>query len=160
MCGPSEDPLCHDGRVWQEVRRLRECPEALGMFWMDFKNIGEFWSLIKTQDLLVCDIIKRMPYNGCSQMVSISLKTQKSFIAHPCCLLSVVGLEEYSDHDWRAATSVQRAPVTWREWGLWDRRLVWLFGAWLSWTDCSPTFGGGYLSPLIAIPWIRHCKVW
>ena len=26
--------------------------------------------------------------------------------------------EEYSAHDWRAATSVQRAPVTWREWGL------------------------------------------
>ena len=26
---------------------------------------------------------------------------------------------EYSAHDWRAATSVQRAPVTWREWGLW-----------------------------------------
>ena len=55
-------------------------------------------------------------------MVSISLKTEKSFIAHPWCLLSVVGLEEYSAHDWRAATSVQRAPVTWREWGLWSCR--------------------------------------
>ena len=52
-------------------------------------------------------------------MVSISLKTKKSFIAHPWRLLSVVGLEKYSAHDWRAATSVQRAPVTWREWGLW-----------------------------------------
>ena len=56
-------------------------------------------------------------------MVSISLKTKKSFIVHPWCLLSVVGLEEYSAHDWRGATSVQRTPVTWREWGLWS----WVF---------------------------------
>ena len=34
------------------------------------------------------------------------------------CLAPVVGLEEYSAHDWRAATSVQCAPITWREWGL------------------------------------------
>ena len=31
-CGPSEYPLCHDGRVWQEVKSLRQCPEALRMF--------------------------------------------------------------------------------------------------------------------------------
>ena len=31
-------------------------------------------------------------------------------------------LEEYSAHDWWAATSVQRAPVTWPEWGLWSRQ--------------------------------------
>ena len=74
---------------------------------MDFKNICEFWSLIKMHYLLVCNIIKTMPpYNGCSQMVSISLKTKKYFIAHPWCLLSVVGLEEYLAHDLRAATSV------------------------------------------------------
>ena len=72
-------------------------------------------------ELLVGNIIKTMPYNGCSQMVSISIKTKKkSFITHPWCLLSVVGLEDYSAHDWRAASSVQRAPVTWREWGLWS----------------------------------------
>ena len=29
-CGPSEDPLCHDGHVRQEVKGSRECPEALG----------------------------------------------------------------------------------------------------------------------------------
>ena len=90
---------------------------------MDFRNICEFWSLIKTHDFLVCNIIKTVSYNDCSQIVSISLKTKKSFIAHPWCLLSAVGLEEYSAHDWRAATSVQRAPVTWREWGLWVRLL-------------------------------------
>ena len=38
-------------------------------------------------------------------MLHISLKTEKSFIAHPWRLLCVVGLEEYSAHDWRAATS-------------------------------------------------------
>ena len=71
----------------------------------------------------MCNIIKTMPYNGCSQMVSISLKTKKSFIAHPWCLLSVVGLEEYSVHNWRPATSVQPAPVTWCEWGLWTEQM-------------------------------------
>ena len=65
------------------------------------------------------NIIKMMPYNSCSQILAISLKTEKSFIAHPWCLLSVVGLEEYSAYDWRAAASVQSAPVTWRDWGLW-----------------------------------------
>ena len=36
-----------------------------------------------------------------------------------CFSLLVKYFEEYSAHDWRGATSVQRAPVTWREWGLW-----------------------------------------
>ena len=84
---------------------LRECPEALGIFQMDLKNICKFWSLIKTHHLLVCNIINMMPYNGCSQMLHISLKTEKSFIAHPWRLLCVVGLDEYSAHDWRGATS-------------------------------------------------------
>ena len=38
-------------------------------------------------------------------MLHISFKMEKSFIAHPWRLLCVVGLEEYSAHDWRAATS-------------------------------------------------------
>ena len=104
-CGPSEDPLCHDERVRQEVKGLRECPEALGIFQMDSKTICRFWSLIKTHHLLVCNIINMMPYNGCSQCCTVSLKTEKPFIAHPWCLLCVVGLEEYSAHDWRVATS-------------------------------------------------------
>ena len=41
----------------------------------------------------MCNTIKMMPYNGCSQMLHISLKTEKSFIGHPLCLQSVVGLE-------------------------------------------------------------------
>ena len=81
--GPSEDPLCHDGRVRQEVKGLRECPEALGIFQMKLKNIWKFWSLIKTHHLLVCNIINMMPYNGCSQMLHISLKTEKSFYRPP-----------------------------------------------------------------------------
>ena len=72
---------------------------------MDLKNICKFWSLIKTHHLLMCNIIYMMPYTGCSEMLHISLKTEKSFIAHPWRLLCVVGLEEYSAHDWRAATS-------------------------------------------------------
>ena len=35
----------------------------------------------------------------------ITFKMEKSFIAHPWIQRSVVGLEEYSAHDWRAATS-------------------------------------------------------
>ena len=31
-CGPVEDPFCHDGHFRQEAKRLRECPEALGVF--------------------------------------------------------------------------------------------------------------------------------
>ena len=37
-------------------------------------------------------------------------------LTSPCC--SGWPAPMYSAHDWRAATSVQRAPVTWREWGL------------------------------------------
>ena len=47
------------------------------------------------------------------------LKRKNLLSPTPWCLLSVVGLEEYSAHDWRAATLVQGAPVTWRRWGLW-----------------------------------------
>ena len=98
---------------------------------MELKNIFKFLLLIKAHQLLVCNIINMMPYNGCSQMLHISLKTEKSFIAHPWRLLCVVGLEEYSAHDWRAATSVQRAPVTWRQWGL---------CSWVSSHDNIPAF--------------------
>ena len=73
-CGPSEHLLCHDGHIRQEVKRPRECSEALGIFLNGLKNICKFWSLIKTHDLLVCNIIKMVPYNGCSQMLHISLK--------------------------------------------------------------------------------------
>ena len=69
--------------------------------------------------LLVCNTIKMMRYNGCSEMLYISLKMEKEIIAHPWWLLSVVGLDEYSAHDLHAATSVQRAPIAWQEWGLW-----------------------------------------
>ena len=52
-------------------------------------------------------------------------------LTSPCCSRWPCPMntlkEEYTAHDWRAATSVQRAPVTWREWGLWKR---------LSWSEC------------------------
>ena len=49
-------------------------------------------------------VIKMMPYNGYSQMLCISLKTEKSFIAHPWCLQPVVGLE-CIQWGWSAATA-------------------------------------------------------
>ena len=52
---------CHDRRVRQEVKRPRECPEALGIFLMDFKNICKFWLLIKAHDLLIYNTIKMIP---------------------------------------------------------------------------------------------------
>ena len=127
-CGPSEDPLCRDGRLRQEMKGLCECPEALGIFHMDLKNICKFWSLIKTHHLLVCNIINMMPYNGCSQMLHISLKTEKYFIAHPdaCCALLALRSSQLMTGEPRP---VQRAPVTWREWGLcswWTVRGVWV----------------------------------
>ena len=42
------------------------------------------WStLIKMYDLLVCNIIKMMPYNGFSQMLPILLNTEKIFYGPP-----------------------------------------------------------------------------
>ena len=40
-------------------------------------------------DLFVCNIIKMVPYNGCSQMLHILLKTEKSLSPTPdaCCPL-------------------------------------------------------------------------
>ena len=66
------------------------------------------------------NIIEKIPFMVHLEIQCITFKTETSFIAHPWIKLSVVGLEVYSAHDWRAATSVQRAPVTWREWGLWS----------------------------------------
>ena len=42
-------------------------------------------------------------------MLSILLKTEKSFIAHPWCLLSIVGLEVY------IAYSLSKLPLEWRD---------------------------------------------
>ena len=94
------------GRKWKGCASV---PKHWGFFKWNLKNICKFWSLIKTHHLMVCNIINTMPYNGCSQMLHISLKTEKSFIAHPWRPLCVVGLEEYSAHDWRAATGTTRS---------------------------------------------------
>ena len=50
------------------------------------------------------NIIKMLQYYGYSQMLRISLKMEKSFIAHPWCLQSVVGLE-CIHWGWSAATA-------------------------------------------------------
>ena len=81
------------------------------------------------------NIIEKIPFMVHLEIQCITFKTETSFIAHPWIKLSVVGLEVYSAHDWRAATSLQRAPVTWREWGLWfylspSGFLQWHWGGW------------------------------
>ena len=118
-CGPSEDPLSHNvfDRKWEG----RASAPKHWEFFNGLQNICEFWSLIKTHDLLMCNIIKMMSYKCCSQMLCISLKTEKSFIAHPWCLLSVAGLE-YEFSSWLASPDLGTArssylarvgPVVW-----------------------------------------------
>ena len=71
----------------------------------------------------------------------VELKLKISQCTHRCSAL-VVGLEEYSAHDWQATTSVQCAPVTWREWGLWP----WLHGV----EQLSDGRGSPWLVPMAA----------
>ena len=65
---------------------------SFGNFWMDLKNICKFWSLIKARDLLLCNIIKMVTYNSCSQMLHMSLKMEKSFMAHRWCCCPLLAL--------------------------------------------------------------------
>ena len=51
------------------------------------------------------NIIEKIPFMVYLEIQCITFKMEKSFIAHPWIQRSVVGLEEYSAHDWRAATS-------------------------------------------------------
>ena len=54
------------------------------------------------------NIIKMMQYNGYSQILRISLKTEKSFIARPWCLQPIVGLE-CIHWGWSAAINTVRS---------------------------------------------------
>ena len=118
-CGLSHWPITiqHVRAQWGSIVSRRACSAGsertvrVSRSTGDFSNglkkyLHFFLSLIKKHHLLVCDIINMMLYDGCSQMLHILLKTETSFIAHSWRLLCVVGLEEYSAHDWRAATSV------------------------------------------------------
>ena len=51
------------------------------------------------------NIIEKIPFMVYLEIQCITFKMEKSFIAHPWIQRSVVGLEEYSAHDWRAANS-------------------------------------------------------
>ena len=107
----------HMPAQWWSIVSWRACLAGSERAARVSQSTGDFSNGLR----LVCNIINMMPYNGCSQMLHISLKTEKSFIAHPWRLLCVVGLEEYSAHDWRAATSgtarsrylSRVAPVVW-----------------------------------------------
>ena len=56
------------------------------------------------------NIIEKIPFMVYLEIQCITFKMEKSFIAHPWIQRSVVGLEEYSAHDWRAATSGTARP--------------------------------------------------
>ena len=68
------------------------------------------------------DSLRRIPWREVVSCVRTSEQGQGQFSQYQSqygvqsIRCQVVGLEKYSAHDWRAATSVQRAPVTWREW--------------------------------------------
>ena len=49
------------------------------------------------------NIIEKIPFMVYLEIQCITFKKEKSFIAHPWIQRSVVGLEGYSAHDWRAA---------------------------------------------------------
>ena len=80
---------------------------------MDLKDICKFWSLIKMHDVLMCNIIKMMPYNGCSQMLRISLKTKFFYIAHPWCLQSTPVSQVRDSHLEWVTPVVKTSPATW-----------------------------------------------
>ena len=83
------------------------------------EHICKFSSLIKTYDLLMCNIIKVMLYNGYSQMLRISLKTEKIFYRPPLMPAVRCWPWVYSLGLFRPYSTVRSGTVTWCEWGLW-----------------------------------------
>ena len=119
-CGPSEEPLCHDGRVRQEVKGLCECPEALGIFQMDLKIFANFdhwlkritcWCVIS---LTWCRI---MAVHKCC---TFRLKRKNLLSPTPDACCALLALRSIQLMTGEPRPPVQRAPVTWREWGLWE----------------------------------------
>ena len=87
-----------------------ECPEAFFFFKMDIWSSCEFLGFIKMVGWLKFNIIEKIPFMVYLEIQCITFKMEKYFIAHPWIQRSVVGLEEYSAHDWRAATSGTARP--------------------------------------------------
>ena len=136
-CGWSHWPIIiqHVRALWRSAVSWRACStgtdnavrvsRSIGSFLMDLKIVANFDYWIKRMTcwcVISLQWFRKMAVHKCH---AFRLKREKFSIAHPWCLLSVVGLEENSAHDWWAATSVERAPVTWREWGLWPQQSEW-----------------------------------
>ena len=131
-CGWSQWPITiqHVRARWGSVGSWRACSTGSEKAARVSRSIGNLLNGFKKKYLQIL-IVDSKPMS-CLCVISLRwyrkmavhkcytfhLK-RKIFFAHPWCLLSVVGLGEYLAHDWRAATSVQRALITWREWGLW-----------------------------------------
>ena len=112
---------------------LVSCSQHVNKCWVTRAIYGIRWTLkifanfdpwLKRMPCWCIISLRRCRIMAAHKWYAFRLKRKKSFIAHPWCLLPIVGLEEYSAHEWWAATSVQRAPVTWREWGLWYKPTV------------------------------------
>ena len=73
--GPVRICCVMTGMVDTKWEGCASVPKYREFFKWTLKNICEFLSLIKMHELLMCNIIKMMPYNSCSQMLRISLKT-------------------------------------------------------------------------------------
>ena len=97
------------------VELWRACPtgsetaarvsRSIVIFLNGHTNICKVWSLIKTLDLLMCNVTSMMPYDGCLQILRSSLKMD--FFYRPpldaCSLL--LALSECIHWGWSAATA-------------------------------------------------------
>ena len=91
------------------------------------------------------NIIEKIPFMVYLEIQCITFKMEKSFIAHPWIKRSVVGLEEYSAHDWRAATSgtarssylARVGPVVVSKWPVHCR---WYFQMYFLWSKMTILF--------------------
>ena len=87
-CGWSHWPITiqHVRAQWGSVVSWRACStesekatrvsRSIGKIFNGLKNICKFWSLIKMHDLLMCNIIKMMPYNGYPQMLRVTSRVR------------------------------------------------------------------------------------
>ena len=129
-CGWSHWPttIQHVRAHWRSIVSWQACSagseravrvsRSTGDFQMDLKNICKFWSLIKTHQLLVCIIINMMPYNGCSHCCIFRLKRKNLLSPTPDACCALLALRSIQLMTGEPRPPVQRAPVTWREWGL------------------------------------------
>ena len=102
----------------------RECPQEwiAELVWLNFMSVSIIksnmwhWSCVMCVGFICYLCVQSKLRINTRSLFLIKHWSQRT--GH--CSAPVVGLEEYSAHDWRAASSVWRASVIWREWGLWS----------------------------------------